>query len=347
MEPNVQKPKTTAKAFFVNLGAFITLYTLIATLLTFIFSVINTMFPDIQRSYNYYDPYGSSLRMSISILIVATPLLIYLFRVIHKMIQADPTQKDIGIRKFGLYLTLFLSVIMIATDIIVFINNFLGGETATRFIWKVVATLLVGIALVFYTKLDLKNYFSDNRKAGTGTAWAFCIVILGAVVLGISIIGMPQDMRSIRADQQRESDLYTLNSRIINYYQSKNGTLPATLADMNVGDPYASTIPTDPETMAPYIYKVVKQGQKYVAGEIVPSNAFPEYELCATFGLDGNADERLQSGGSRITSPAYDSMYYGGGYEGMFNNHPAGNHCFKLSIDPQRYPPHNPIKPLY
>ncbi len=347
----VQKAKSgaTAKDFFVNLGVFVVLYTLVGTFLTFMFSVINSVFPDTRDIYNYYDPYGSSMRLSVSILIVATPLLIYLLRIVHKTIAEDPAKKDIWVRRWGLYLTLFLAIIMLAVDVVTFINSFLGGETATRFIWKVVLTLIVGVILVWYTRADLKNKFSENRKLAQGTSWAFLVIIVATIIFGFTLIGSPTTIRNIRDDNQRESDLSVLNSRITNYYQSKNGTLPETLAAINLGDPYANMLPKDPETKMDYKYVVVKADAPYTTGQyLVATSSFAAFKLCANFAEDSEIDKRLQGtggrGGGMTSAPALDYSY--GYYEGQFQKHPAGEHCFDVSIDPQRYPPYDP-KPRY
>lgn len=344
MEPTL-KPKVTAKDFFLNLGVFVVLYTLVATFLTYMFSVINSVLPDVRDAYNYYDPYGYSMRMSVSILIVATPLLVYLLRTVHKMIEVDPAKKETWIRRWGLFLTLFLSIVMLAIDLIVFINTFLGGEIASRFVWKVVVTLLVGAALVWYTRSELKNSFSENRKNAVLTGWIFGIVILASIVFGFTLIGSPTLIRAVRDDNQREMDLQNLNGQILNYYQSKGTGLPVSLEEMTSGDPYATKLPTDPVTKQGYKYEVVRQGPKYVAGAVVASSSFAAYKLCATFDQDGEVDKRIQdaggTGGSIVRPmPVYDSMYYGG-YESRFDTHPAGEHCFDISIDPQRYPPYN------
>lgn len=352
MEPNTNQsntPKVSALDFFVNFGVFITLYTLVANFLAFCFSVINSVLVDTQDYYNYYDPYGSSMRMSLSILIVTTPLLIFLLRLVHKSIEADSTKKDIWVRRWGLYLTLFAASAMIIVDLIVFINTYLSGEIAQRFIWKVVVTLLVGAAIFWYTRADLKNRFSENRKLAVGVAWTFAIIIAGSIALGLSLLGSPSTMRDLRDDNQREMDLSTINSQIISYYQSKGGVLPANLDDMSKGDPYAYRIPTDPKTKTAYKYEIVDAGKPYVQGTVVNQEDFPAYKLCSNFALDGEADKRLQGvgGSGRVISPSlpvYDS-YYGG--ENRFDKHPAGEHCFEISIDPQRYPPYNPVKPQY
>lgn len=339
------KPKVTAKDFFVNLGVFVVLYTLVATFLTFMFSVINSVLPDVSDAYNYYDPYGESMRLSVSILIVATPLLVYLLRTIHKMIAIDPAKKETWVRRWGLFLTLFLSIVMLAIDLVVFINTFLGGEIASRFVWKVIVTLLVGVALVWYTRSELKNEFSENRKRAVTTGWVFGAIILASVIFGFTLIGSPTLIRTVRDDNQRETDLQNLNSQITNYYQSKGAGLPLNLEEITAGDPYATKLPTDPVTKQNYKYEVVRQGPKYVAGAVVASSSFPAYKLCATFEEDGDIDKRIQSAGGMGGSiarpiPAYDSYYYGG-YEDRFSTHPAGEHCFDISIDPQRFPPYN------
>ena len=319
------KPKVGATDFFLYLGYIITFYVFIVTYITFLFSLINTIFPD--RQFNYYDPYGTSMRFSVSMLIVATPLFIFLLKKIYSKLRENPLQQELSIRKWGLYLTLFLSITALAIDLVVLINTFLGGEISARFTLKAIVVLLIGAAVYWHTRQELKESLAMKPKRAKTLGWAVIGIVLASIVVGFTYIGSPTLLRNVRDDNQRENDLSTIRYQIVNYYQSKNGTLPVTLAEMNVGNPYPQEIPTDPATEQPYGYRVLES-------KMVNKVSFPSFELCATFSEDGSADKRVQGVSEGVSSDAYSLEF-----ESDFSNHPKGNKCYEISIDPQRYRP--------
>jgi hypothetical protein len=69
------QPKTSAKDFFLNLGAIVALYTTIISLLNLLFTVINKAFPQI---VNYYYTSSSSISMPVATLIIFFPVYILL-----------------------------------------------------------------------------------------------------------------------------------------------------------------------------------------------------------------------------------------------------------------------------
>lgn len=325
------KPKVGATDFFLYLGYIVTFYVFIVTYVTFLFSLINTIFPD--RQFNYYDPYGTGMRFSVSMLIVATPLFIFLLKKIYSKIRENPAQSEISLRKWGLYLTLFLSIAALAIDLVVLINTFLGGEITTRFTLKALAIILVGGTVYLHTRRELKNSLADEPKLAKTLGWTVGLVVLASIVVGFTYIGSPTLLRNVRDDNQRENDLSTIRYQIVNYYQTKDGTLPPTLAEMNVGNPYPQEIPVDPATEQPYGYRVLES-------KVVNKVTFPSFELCATFSEDGSVDERVQGAGGGVTSvarPAYDS--YSPEFESDFSKHPSGDKCYEINIDPQRFRP--------
>ena len=53
-----------------------------------------------------------------------------------------PEKADIWIRRWRIYLTLFLAVVLIGGDLIALINTYLNGEITARFIYKVIVIIL-------------------------------------------------------------------------------------------------------------------------------------------------------------------------------------------------------------
>lgn len=355
MEPSnitgAAKPRVGATDFFLHLGFIAALYTFIGTFISFVFSVINTVFPD--RQYDYSDPYASGLRWSVSMLIVVTPLMLFLLKKIYSSLRAEPARKELWVRKWGLYLTLTLSIIALAVDLVYLINTFLGGEISARFTWKALTVIVIGLLVWWFTRREIKNTLADNARASKWLGWGVIAVVLIALITGFSYIGSPNLLRNIRDDNQRESDLSSIKYRVLDFYQSKGARLPATLDEMAVSDFYGGKMPVDPATEQPYEYKVLPDknvtASSTVAGRAPVTMKLPTFALCATFAEDGSVDKRVQNdgmgrGGVAMPMPAmsYDMAYPVWPENEQFSDHPAGNKCFEISIDPQRYKPYNP-----
>jgi hypothetical protein len=333
-------PKTTPKDFFVHLGATVALYIAAGAIINLAFSIINYLNPDALSGYFS----SSSIVWPVSMLVVLVPILYILEWLVNRDAARMPEKRDIWIRKWRIYLTLFLAVALIGGDLIALINVYLNGEITGRFIWKILAILVVaGVIGKYY-------FFSVVSEGGAGffsryarmirrcSVWLGVFMVIAAIVGGFLIVGSPAKQRAIRFDQQRVNDLMTIQYQVINYWQTKSA-LPAALADLN--DPISNfTVPTDPETKAVYDYSVKGvMGTNPAAG---PGSGTPSglvFELCATFAL-ASQDTTGRGvyngyGGGMVVPVSYPSI--AGGQTDSWA-HPAGNACFDRTIDPQRYP---------
>lgn len=327
---SVTKPKTTAKDFFLHIGVIASLYVFATSFLSFIFDIINYAFPDRQAYYG--DPYSTGMRFALSTLIVSFPLLLVLLRVIYKDLFSNPTKRDLTLRKWLIYLTLFLTLLTLAINLITLLNTFLGGEITTRFLLKVVSVFVVIGGIFWATLADLRGTFFENPKKRTITVASASVIVLAAVVWGFVVIGSPSSLRDYRDDNQRLSDLQSIQWQVLNHYQTK-GTLPADLDQLK--DPLSGyMIPTDPATDAPYEYqRIVGTSTTATASTTLT------FELCATFAkatqdLEGRGDYPGRGGSIAYPSEVYVDPAFGG--ENW--KHEAGRACFIRTIDPQRYP---------
>ncbi len=252
---------TTAKDFFIHLGALITLYVSVISLISLLFAIINQVFPDALYSYGYYGSGESyTIRWTISSLVILFPLYIYLARTITKDIALNPIKKDFWIRKWSKYLTLFLTGGAVIVDLIVLINTFLGGEISARFFLKVIVVLVVA-AFTFYVYVK-ENHKSINLLIGIASA-----VVLASVVGGFLTVGSPAKQRALEFDRQRVNDLQSLKYEVENYTQ-RNKMIPESLQDVASANTYISI--KDPETKLPYEYAILPDGKF-------------SYRLCANF----------------------------------------------------------------
>ena len=314
--------KTTPKDFFLHLGATIALYVAAGALINLWLSVINYAFPDALAS-SYY---ANSIVWPVSMLIVLTPILYGLEWLIARDIRKAPGKKDIWVRKWRIYLTIFLAVVLLGGDLIALINTYLNGEISVRFVWKIVAILLISGSIGKYYFFSIAESWKHAKLVRTGNAWFGIVLVIAAIVSGFIVVGSPAKQRALRFDSQRVNDLSNIQWQVISYWQTK-GALPKALSDAS--NPLSgATIPTDPDTKAPYEYADTSSG-----GTV-------SFKLCATFGLASqDATGRGAYGGGGISYPSSSNVSYA--YPGSSDDvwvHTAGHACFDRTIDPDRYP---------
>src|SRR5574343_502179 len=104
--------KISAKDFFLNLGATISLYTVVFSLLQLLFTVINTKYPKITNAYQYST--SSSISWPVAILIIFVPILLVLMWVINKNYEVEPARRSMGVHKWLTFLTVFISGLVLA-----------------------------------------------------------------------------------------------------------------------------------------------------------------------------------------------------------------------------------------
>ena len=303
-------PRSTAKDVFAHLFAIVTLYVSVVSFIILGFQYIDVTFPDALSFY--YTGALDAIRGAMASIIVMWPAFVGISWFMHKDAKADAEKREIGIRKWLLYLTLFVTAITIVVDLITLVNYFLNGEITMRFILKVLVVLATAAAVFAYYLWDLRTESIAKSTVPKKTAIAASVVVLASIILGFILVGSPAQQRKVRFDDQRVSDLSNIQNEITNYYSLKNGALPAKLSDLtNSLSGFAA--PTDPTTGAQYEY-TTKDGLTF--------------ELCATF-------ETASVGGQTATWTPY--REYGVNYYGSWN-HGVGRTCFDRTIDPDLFP---------
>jgi hypothetical protein len=316
MEPINQAAKPHAKYFFLQLGVIALLYTAVTTFITFSFDVINYMFPD--RQAYAFDPYDTGLRLSVSILIVVFPVLIYLSRLVHKELIAHPGDRQLSVRRWLSYLTIFFAASAIVVDLIVLLNTFLNGEISPRFIAKFAVVILVAFAVFWYTIRDLKGIYFEKPQLLRLFTLITGGIVLASIVGGFFIMGSPAQQRKLRDDLNRQNDLGSIQSQVLNYYQN-SGTLP-----MDDFGYYDENTFIDPVTLIAYDYSVITA---------TTSIAF---ELCAEFDLESTNDD-MKGRGEYNKFSSYNIQTIEFGLENQFK-HSKGRNCYTRTIDPVKYP---------
>ncbi|KKT24812.1 MAG: hypothetical protein UW11_C0040G0008 [Parcubacteria group bacterium GW2011_GWA2_43_9b] len=308
---------TGPKDVFLELWVMGSLYLSAAFIITLLFQYVNYFFPDPANPYSFSQ---STVRWVVAILVAVLPTHIFVLRLREKDYLAIPQKREGRLRKWLLYLTLFVAAITCVIDLATLVYFFLNGELSIRFLLKVLAVAVVAGGVFWYYLTDLRRETPEIPRSAKLARWtaltAIIIVILGAFFIS----GSPLRARLEKLDSQRVNDLQNIQSQII-YYWQKKGTIPANLNELT--DSISGyKAPTDPENGAVYEY----QGLSNLS-----------FQLCATFSA---ATPKNQSGYEQtgIRMP---------GQENESWQHVAGRVCFLRNIDPILYAPNNqiPAKP--
>lgn len=314
----MDKPKTTAKDFFLWAGAMVAFYWSAIAFIFLIFDYINYVFPN-ALDYYYSDPYQGGISFEMASIIVLLPLYVFLMRFIRRDIAQDSARGEIWVRRWLLILTLFIAGITIAVDVITLVTTFLNGEALTvAFLLKVLVIFLIATAVFMHFIADLKGYWTLFPQRRNYVVVAVGVLAVVSIASGFLIVGTPQQARLYRFDNQKISDLQTIQWQVINYYQAK-GKLPGVITDLN--NPLNNgPVPVDAQTGKMYVYK--------------PGEGL-SFKLCATFNAESQATQ-VQSAETRAVMPA--PVGSKGGIPDNWS-HGAGEVCFDRTIDPDFFKP--------
>src|SRR3989344_1763698 len=112
----MDKSKATPKDFFLWAGAVVSLYAGIVSFITLLFEYIDQVFRDTALDY-YYDPYAGGVAYAMASLIVLAPVFLILMRIIRRSIVADPSRGEVWVRRWALFLVLFVAGASIVIDL--------------------------------------------------------------------------------------------------------------------------------------------------------------------------------------------------------------------------------------
>ncbi len=291
--------------------------TLVASAISFgilVFQYINIYFPDIINNYHVStSSYFSTIRQALATLIVIFPVYILVSRFLKKDIVENPEKRELKIRKWLLYFTLFVAALVIIGDLVTLITTYLNGDLTSQFILKILTIFFIAGSVFSYYFSELRELRSKGKSSLDWIGmykWVVVIVVILAIGFGFYVAGSPASQRMVRFDETRVNNLSSLQGQIINYWQKKN-ELPQNL-DQMANDILGIIIPRDPKTGVSYEYQVL--------GKL-------KFELCATF-------ETLSSGQGIDRSKAVPVAYPYPGSEMPTWHHNAERTCFQRTIDP-------------
>lgn len=309
---NLEIKRNIPRDLFLHLLAIVTLYWSAISFVSLIWQFINNFFPDALDNIYYQSAISPLVRFHVSAIIIVFPVFILISWYLNKIYRRESVVRESKIRKWLIYLTLFIASLVIIGDLISIINMLLGGEITTRFILKALSIILVA-GIIFGYYLDDVRRETPTKLAkpfAIGSIILVCIVVVGAFLL----VGSPTSARLYSFDEQKISDLQSIQYQVVYYYQSK-GYTPHNLSELT--DSISGFIaPVDPQTKKEYEYD-----------QIDPKGL--SFELCANF------NKPSQANSATTTKYMYPTRV---GEISQNWEHSAGRYCFTRTIDPQLYP---------
>lgn len=306
-----QSNKMTPKDFFLHLGVIATLYVSTVALVSFLFSTINIAFPETLDIW-VVESARSSIAWALSVFIIVYPVFVYLLFKTSAYLRKNVDKAQLSIRKWFMYLTIFVTSVTLIVDGIVLLTTFLQGEQLTlRFLLKVLTIIVVAITIFWASLKDLKGSFVTDFVVLKRTLISVSVIVLVLIITGFMYIGSPYQARLALEDQQRVQDLGYIQNEIVAYWKSTKH-LPENLELVNDPVRYV-TIPADPATAAAYEYRV---------------SSPTTFELCATFATEAqNSRSVKESYGVNPGLITETDAYFA---------HGVGRTCFTRTIDPER-----------
>ena len=154
--------KGTPKDVFLHLLAVSTLYVSVGNFIALLFGYINIYFPDaLEQAYYALTGAYQGIRFNVASLVIMFPAYVFTTRVLNKEYAIEPDKRNMRVRKWLVYFTLFVAGLIMLGDLVVLVYNFLNGDLTTRFVLKVCAVLAVMGAVFWYYFADLRQHKTD------------------------------------------------------------------------------------------------------------------------------------------------------------------------------------------
>ena len=150
------KPYLSAREAFLYLVLFSTLYVSAFSLGRLLFQFINQAFPDPAAPAAVVAAVRQAIRWSISSLVVAFPVFLYVAWLTGRETRRDPNKRASKVRRWLTYLTLFVAAGVLVGDVTSLVYSLLGGELTARFVLKVSTIAVIAGAVFGYYLRDLR-----------------------------------------------------------------------------------------------------------------------------------------------------------------------------------------------
>lgn len=366
----------TTKEFFLEIAIFSSLVSSIVSFVYILFLAIDKRFEDVLNVNNYGYNDNSDLASMASVLLVVFPLYLIFAWTKANNFKKSPSRKDVKAFEYGIYLTMFSTILFFVGSLIAVIYNFLMGELSVVFGLKLCVVLLVSLSLFGYSYFSLRRDFTKKTILPKVFTLSSVLVVIAGLAYAISVLGSPMEMRKRKFDDLRLSNLSEIQNQVLNFWQ-KEYKLPENLSSIKTdGMGNFNLSIKDPKSKVEYGYAVIENSTSTKATAEACRNFFPSrftnvtdtatikceipskatFKVCANFETvrvyDENGLDQSKNGFNGIneygfiTSPNFvsarpslnDMSYYSGGDNKNISwNHTKGEHCFTRVIDPSKY----------
>jgi membrane protein YqaA with SNARE-associated domain len=261
---------------FLHLVALTALYNAAFAVGAVLFYLINRWLPlPIDRDFFW----KGTLRWAAAMLLVALPILMIAHRTIARDAARNPIARLAPVYRFLAYLTLLVTALVMAGDLVCVVISFLNGDATPRFLLKAITVLAIAGGVYLWYASELRR--EESLTGGAGRAlpppppWRNTLARAGGgaavacLVAALALLGNPLYARRLRLDESRVQDLRTIQQAVESYHD-RHGELPASLDDLRT-DPgtFVGSL-ADPVTAEPYGFR--RTGDR-------------TYEMTATFDL--------------------------------------------------------------
>jgi len=302
-----KKASSSPREAFFHLILFTSLYIWTWSFGALLFQFTNFAFPLPSESPN---DFFETIRWATASITAAFPVFLLMQRIIRKEMEKDPGLEISPIRRWLTYLTLFVAVAILLTDLIVLVLRLLEGDLTSRFVLKALIAGALAGGVVFHYLKELRLGESEKFQAPCFIApvplkgfliGLICISLAGAIY----VTGGPVKARYIAQDKQRVRDLRQIYYDVDGFYQSE-GRLPKDLEECDKSPSTFIENKKDLITGKPYGYKVVDSRT---------------FQLSSDFHLPSPKREATQ--GTRSYYVAKDDNYW---------THDSGNYSFTIQL---------------
>lgn len=313
-----QKNYNFARDGFIYLLSYATLMISSISMNFLLKGIVNHYVPDALERATFVVG-GNNLTGFLAAVIIAFPIFVYVTILANRMLGQKKMLSDTGVRRWLLYVTLVVVILIIIWQLIALFIFYLNGNLVTRFLLHTLITLIISGAVLGYQWWHLVFFNRKNAKIGIGFKtfeWIVMAIVGGSVIWTFFVIDSPSTLRAKRFDDTRVNRLMSLSSSIQNFWGydkiSGHQALPTNLEQL-ASDTRIYMEPDgliDPVTRQQFTYRIL--GEK-------------SYELCATFETDNINDTNINS----VSTPTYVGPKSAGNRS---FNHPKGNFCFALEV---------------
>ncbi|MFA5967007.1 MAG: DUF5671 domain-containing protein [Patescibacteria group bacterium] len=310
----MEKTYNFARDGFMYLLSYATLLVSSVAMNYLLRGVVNHYIPDALDRTTFLGS-SSELVGFLAAVVIAFPIFLYVNYSANKLLGQGKIIHDTGVRRWLLYITLVVVILVIIAQLISLFIAYFSGNLVLRSALGAVITLIIAFVVLGYQWWHLKFFDGTAKKISTNFKifeWAVIAVVTAGVIWTFFVIDSPTVIRNKRFDDTRVQRLTTISYSIQTYYGDAvigHRVLPTSLQQL-VSDTriFIETDGlVDPVTKQQFEYKVL---------------AAKSYQLCATFATDNTKDA------AAVNQPAGTPKFVGANSFA----HPVGRKCFDLTV---------------